>query len=112
MVVLLYIVTLGIYGLYWYYMTYKEMQDYSNRGVGGVVGLALAFSVGPMNWFVVPSEVGNLYAAEGMAKPVQGIVGLWFLLPIVGALIWVLQVQGALNKFWTAHGFYTGQTSI
>jgi len=48
-VVLLSIVTLGIYGLVYQYKTFQEMKDYSGEGIGGVVGLILGCggSLGP-----------------------------------------------------------------
>ncbi|HEY3834091.1 MAG TPA: DUF4234 domain-containing protein [Acidimicrobiia bacterium] len=94
------IITLGIYGLYWQYATFKEMKDYSREGIGGVLGLILAIIIGIVNVFLMASEVGNLYAAKGQEKPVSGITGLWVILPILGGLIWLFKVQGALNRFW------------
>lgn len=103
-VILLSIITLGIYGLYWQYATFQEMKDYSGRGIGGVVGLILAIFLGVVNWFLMPAEVGNLYAAEGQEKPVSGLTGLWNLLPIVGSFIWLAKTQNRLSEFWEAHG--------
>ena len=103
-VFLLTMVTLGIYGLVWQYKTFQEMQDYSGDGIGGVVGLILAIFLGFVNWFLMPAEVGNLYAAEGQEKPVSGITGLWNLLPLVGTFIWLAKTQNALSAFWEAHG--------
>jgi hypothetical protein len=107
-VILLSIVTLGIYGIYWQYAMFKEMKDYSGQGIGGVLGLVLAILLSIVNIFVMPSEVGSLYAAEGKPKPVQGVTGFWILLPIVGYFVWFFKVQGHLNKFWTSHGAVTG----
>ena len=98
-VILLSIVTLGIYGLVYQYKTFQEMQDYSGDGIGGVVGLILAIFLGFVNWFLMPAEVGNLYAAEGQEKPVSGITGLWNLLPLVGTFIWLAKTQNALSAF-------------
>lgn len=98
------IVTLGIYGLYWQYATFKEMKDYSGVGIGGGLGLLLAFLVGIVNAFLMPSEVGNIYASEGREKPVSGTTGFWIFLPIAGAVVLILKTQGALNRLWEAHG--------
>jgi uncharacterized membrane protein len=103
------IITLGIYAIYWQYAMFKEMKDYSGQGIGGVLGLVLAILLAIVNIFVMPSEVGNLYGAEGQPKPVQGITGFWILLPLIGGLIWLFKVQGHLNKFWVAHGAATTQ---
>ncbi len=103
-VILLMIITLGIYGLFYYYKTYKEMKDYSGNGVGGVIGLILALFIGIVTPFLMGSEVGNLYASEGEAKPVTGLTGFWVLIPILGIFIWLYKVQGALTRFWEARG--------
>ena len=103
-VVLLSLVTLGIYFLVYQYKTFQEMKDYSGEGIGGAVGLILAIFLGIVNWFLMPAEVGNLYAAEGQEKPVSGITGLWNLLPLVGTFIWLAKTQNALSAFWEAHG--------
>src|SRR4051794_32125931 len=97
------IITLGIYGLFWQYATFKEMKDYSGEGIGGVLGLVIGILVGIVNVFVMPSEVGNLYAKDGKEKPVTGVTGCWILLPIIGAFIWLFKTQGALNRFWESH---------
>ena len=103
-VILLSIVTLGIYFLYWNYAMFQETKEYAGTGIGGVVGLILAIFIGIVNAFLLPAEVGNLFAAEGQPKPVHGPTGFWILIPIVGFFIWVIKVQGHLNKFWEAHG--------
>jgi hypothetical protein len=33
-------------------------------------------------------------------KPVSGVTGFWNLIPLVGFIIWVVKVQGALNRRW------------
>jgi hypothetical protein len=107
-VILLSIITLGIYGIYWQYASFQEMKEYSGQGIGGVVGLVLAIFLYIVNIFLLPSEVGNLFAAEGEPKPVTGPTGFWILLPIIGSFIWFLKVQGSLNKFWQARGAVVG----
>lgn len=103
-VLLLSIVTLGIYGIYWDYAVFQEMKDYSNEGIGGVLALVIALVFSPILWFLFPAEIGNLYAREGQEKPVSGTTGLWVLLPIVGGFIWLWKCQGRMNDFWIAHG--------
>ncbi|MCU1370161.1 MAG: conserved rane protein of unknown function [Ilumatobacteraceae bacterium] len=96
------IITLGIYGLYWQYATFQEMKDHSNQGIGGVLGLVIGLLVAPVNLFLMPSEIGNLYAARGQEKPVSGATGCWIFLPLVGGLVWLFKVQGRLNEYWDA----------
>jgi hypothetical protein len=103
-VILLTIVTIGIYGLVWQYKTFQEMKDYSGQGIGGGIGLLLAIVFSIANVFIMPNEVGNLYAAEGQPKPVSAVTGFWVFIPLAGYIIWVVKTQGALNRFWAAHG--------
>jgi hypothetical protein len=57
-----------------------------------------------VNWFLLPNEVGNLYEQSGQPRPVSAITGLWNLIPLVGSIIWVVKVQGALNRYWESKG--------
>ncbi len=103
-VVVLTIVTLGIYHLYWTYQVYRELKETQRVGIGPGLGLVLAILLGIVNWFVLPSEVGNMYERQGEAKPVSGVTGFWNLIPIVGWIIWLVKVQNALNRQWEAMG--------
>jgi len=103
-VILLSIITLGIYALYWYYQVFRELKDTTREGIGGIIGLLIAFVFVPINWFVLPSEIGNMYARQGKEKPVSGITGLWNILPLIGYIVWVVKVQGALNREWESMG--------
>jgi Domain of unknown function (DUF4234) len=99
------VLTLGIYTFIWTYKTHDEIKRYSGNGVGGVLGLVIFMLVAPVTYFVVPSEVRYMYEdLDGGASPVRGIYGLWFLLPLIGSLIWFIQVQGALNRYWEGKG--------
>jgi hypothetical protein len=103
-VILLSIITLGIYGLYWQYMSFKEMKDHSGEGIGGGLGLLFAILIGIVNVFLLPSEVGHLYSRENREQTISGLTGFWVLIPFVGWIIWVVKVQGHLNRYWEAHG--------
>jgi Domain of unknown function (DUF4234) len=103
--ILWFILTIGIYSFYWVYKTQEEVKRYSGNGVGGVLGLVIYIVISPVTFFVVPSEVRYMYEdLDGQSSPVRGIYGLWFLLPIIGHLIWFIQVQGALNRYWESKG--------
>src|SRR4051794_20084176 len=80
-VVVMWFITLGIYGLYWQYQVFKELKEHTGEGIGGAVGLILAIFPGIVNVFLLPSEVGNLYARAGLEKPVRGVTGFWVLIP-------------------------------
>ena len=94
------IVTLGIYHFFWIYYVYKELKDHTNEGIGGVIGLVIALVIGVVNLFVLPSEIGNMYARAGLEKPVRGVTGFWNLIPLIGWFIWTVKVQNALNRVW------------
>lgn len=63
--------------------------------------------IGAVSAFVIPSEIGKMYAKEGQSPPVTGWTGLWlfpfgvFLIP---AIVWFVKVQSALNRHWEMHG--------
>jgi hypothetical protein len=99
------ILTLGIYTFVWVYKTQEETKRYSGNGVGGVLGLVIYILISPVTYFIVPSEVRYMYEdLDGQKSPVRGIFGLWFLLPLIGSIVWFVQVQGALNRYWESKG--------
>jgi len=99
-VIIFSIITLGIYFLVWTYKIFKENKDYSGEGVGGVIGLVIGLLIGIVNWFLIPSEIGNIYANAGREKPVRGVTGFWNLIPLIGWIIWIVKVQGAMNRLY------------
>src|SRR5262245_19508082 len=99
-VIIFTIITLGIYGLYWYYVVFEDLKQRTGRGVGGVVGLILALCLSIVNLFLLPAEIGNMYAQEGLEKPVSGLTGFWNFIPLIGWIIWVVKVQNAMNHRW------------
>ena len=95
------ILTLGIYTFIWTYKTQDEIKRYSGNGVGGVLGLVIYIVISPVTYFVVPSETRYMYEnLDGGRSPVRGLTGLWFLLPLIGNIVWFVKVQGALNRYW------------
>jgi Domain of unknown function (DUF4234) len=99
------ILTLGIYTIIWTYKTQEEVKRYSGNGVGGVIGMVIYILISPVTFFLVPSEVRYMYEdLDGQRSPVRGIYGLWFVLPLIGHIIWFVQVQGALNRYWESKG--------
>ena len=107
--IVLYIVTVGIYGAYWLYVTFDELKRHNGRGLGGgvalllwVVSIVLAFPVLILS-FLAPQEIGPMYERAGKEPPVSGWTGLWifpFGILIVPAIVWWVKVQGALNRYW------------
>ena len=102
--ILLAIVTLGIYTFYWVFKTQDEVKEHTGMGVGGVVGLVIYIVLSPVTWFLIPSEVGKMFEADGREAPFTGWTGLWMLLPLVGIFVWFVKVQGALNRYWESKG--------
>ena len=106
--ILLTIVTLGFYSWYWYYKTHEEMKAHTGTGLGGPVALILAIFVGIVMPFLTPHEVGGLYERRGQARPVSATTGLWFILLgwllFVGAIVWFVKTNNALNEYWRSVG--------
>ena len=98
--ILMFIITFGIYSLYWVFKTQDEVKNHSNQGVGGVLGLVIYIVVQIVSWFLIPSEIGKMYRQDGREAPFSGWTGLWVLLPIIGAFVWFIKIQGALNRYW------------
>jgi drug/metabolite transporter superfamily protein YnfA len=108
--ILIFIITLGIYGLYWVYKTQEEMKQHTGDGLGGVLGLVVWIIVGAVSAFVIPSEVGKMYAKDGREPPVTGWTGLWlfpFGIFIIPAIVWFVKVQGSLNRYWQSESMAT-----
>jgi hypothetical protein len=99
-VIIFSIITLGIYFLVWSYKVFKENKDFSGAGVGGGIGLLLAILLGIVNWFLLPAEIGTIYERTGREKPVSGVTGFWNLIPLIGWIIWIVKVQGAMNRLY------------
>lgn len=106
--ILLTIITLGFYSWYWYYKTHDEMKRHTGVGIGGGIALLLAILVGFVMPFLTSHEVGELYGRRGQRKPVTAVTGLWFLLLgwffFVGAVVWFVKTNKALNDYWISQG--------
>jgi hypothetical protein len=97
------IITLGIWCWVWSYQNAEEMKRYRGQGLGGLITLGFAILLFPVVWFTLANEVEMLYREDGKEPPVTTLWGLWILLPIVGAFVWYLRMQRALNEFWATH---------
>lgn len=106
--VLLSIVTLGFYTWYWFYKTHDEIKQHSGDGIGGPIALIITIFVGFVTPFLTSSEVGRLYERDGRPAPVSAKTGLWYLLLgwlfLIGAIVWFVKTNGALNEYWKSKG--------
>ena len=109
-VIVISIITLGFYTWYWVFKTHEEMKQHTGEGLGGVLGLVVWILLGFISVFVIPSEVGKMYAKDGQEPPVNGWTGLWMVpgaVLVIPAFVWFVKVQRALNRYWTAKGATT-----
>jgi Domain of unknown function (DUF4234) len=107
MTILLFFVTLGIWGLVYYFQTQEEMKRHSGEGLGGVLALLIAIFFGIVSPFLLSNEVGRLYERRGQERPVSALTGLWFfpgILILVGPFIWFVRTNDALNAYWHSLG--------
>ncbi len=104
LVILLTIVTCGIWGILWSYRTNEDLKKYNRDGLGGVLAVVIYLLLAVVLMFTIPNEIKNMYERDGRESPVTPLWGLWFLLPIIGNIIWYVKVQGALNDFWLSKG--------
>ena len=104
LVILLTIVTLGIWGAFWTYRNSEDLKKYNGDGLGGVLGVVIYIVFSVVLMFTIPNEIKNMYERDGRQSPVTALWGLWFLLPLIGNIIWYLKVQRALNEFWISKG--------
>jgi uncharacterized protein DUF4234 len=104
LVILLSIVTIGIWTFLWTYRTSEDLKKYNGDGLGGVLGVVLHLVFSPVLMFTIPNEIKNMYEREGRQSPVSAVWGLWVLLPLIGNIIWYVKVQHALNEFWVSKG--------
>jgi hypothetical protein len=107
-VILLMIVTLGIWGFFWTYRNNEDLKKYNGDGLGGVLGVVIYLILSVVLMFTIPNEIKNMYERDGRQSPVSAVWGLWFLLPIIGHIVWYVKVQHALNDFWLSKGTQPG----
>ena len=95
--------TLGLYGWYWAFKSQEELKQETGEGLGGVLGLVIWILINPVSAFVIPSEIGKMYASAGKRPPVTGWTGLWAFpggILVIPAIVWFVKVQGSLNRYW------------
>jgi hypothetical protein len=103
--ILLFIITFGLYSVYWVYKSHEEIKQHTGEGIGGILGLVVWILISAVIGFVLPSEIGNMYKKDGRQPPMTGWTGLWFFpggILVIPAIVWFVKVQGALNGYWEA----------
>jgi hypothetical protein len=104
---LLFVVTLGIWGYIYVYQTHDEMKRHSGEGIGGVLALVVSLFANLASPFLLSHEVGGLYERAGRRRPVSALTGLWFfpgIFLLVGPIIWFVLTNSALNSYWRSRG--------
>ncbi len=107
MIILLFVVTLGIWGFVYYFQTHEEMKRHTGEGLGGIIALLIAVIFGIVSPFLHSFEVGRLYERRGQAPPVTALTGLWFfpgIFILVGPFIWFVRTNSALDEYWRSQG--------
>jgi hypothetical protein len=108
LVILLSIVTVTVWTYLWTFRTGGDLKRYNGDGLGAGITLLIRFLLWPVLFFTIPNEIKNMYARDGRSAPVTWPWGFFFLLPVIGWLIWYLKVQAALNDFWLSKGAQPG----
>jgi hypothetical protein len=85
-------------------MNGEELKNYRSQGLGGVAYLLFTIFIVPVTMFLMANEVEQMYVQAGEQPRITTIWGLWFLLPLIGNIIWYVRIQNAINEFWQARG--------
>ena len=75
LVILLTIVTLGIWGAFWTYRTNEDLKKYNGDGLGGVLGVVIYILLSVVLMFTIPNEIKNMYERDGRESPVDPALG-------------------------------------
>ena len=99
--VFLSIVTFGIHGLYWAYISQEDIRRHTADGVGGAVGVLLYAFLFPVTLFLLPMEIQRMYERDGRQSPVRASTAAWIL---AFGIPWFVKCQRALNEYWASKG--------
>lgn len=104
-VVILSIITFGIYYLYWYYSVNSEMRRY-RPSIEVSPGIALLSQFVPIaNWISAYNTAGRLLTLEDAGRvPDRISPGIALVLHILLGIAYPFYVQDHLNRLWEAAG--------
>ena len=105
--ILVTIVTFGLWTWLWSYWNGEELKTYRRDGLGGVAYLLLTIFIVPVTMFLMANEVEKMYREANEQPRITTLWGLWFLLPLLGQIIWYVGIQNAINQFWQSRGATT-----
>lgn len=113
---LLSLVTLGVYGLYWYYTVNRELRDYDVRivvqpGIALVATVFGSFTLGIVtivSWVHTGGRICKGQQYSGSNNRCSGLIGL--LLGIIG--FGIVYYQSQINKIWDVYANPPGGTPI
>lgn len=105
--ILVTILTFGLWTWLWSFWNGEELKKYNGDGLGGLPYLLFTIFFVPITMFLMANEVEQMYKDAGEQPRITTLWGLWFLLPIIGQIVWYVRIQNAINIFWQERGAST-----
>jgi hypothetical protein len=68
------------------------------------IGLSILWAVLTLGIYTLVWTYKTQEEVKRYSSPVRGVTGLWFILPLIGNIVWFVKVQGALNRYWESKG--------
>ncbi len=108
----LWMMSFGLYGIYWLSTTFSELQKNRKKGISGRSYAALAVLFPPLAvsaCWLLPAYVGKLYSENGKLEQISSCWGAMLFLPtialwaIVGMVYLIISAGGGMSEF----GMYT-----
>lgn len=108
-VIILTVVTCGIYGLYWFYTMMQDMNGaLGEERIQSTLFLVLSIVCAPVIWYVMYQlDKGTMEACAKEGVEYKENFILWLLLSFVlgvGTFVCIYQLQSAYNKIWEKRG--------
>ena len=105
LVILLTIVTCGVWAIVSSFQNGDELQRWSGKGIGGVGYLLITVFISPVTMFLLAGEVEQLYRDERARATDHDHLGSVVPAPTDRQPDLVHPYPGtAINSYWTAHG--------